>query len=56
MPVHAGPAPAPKAKVDIPNGVNASPLDGGDAGQWESIEKKQESVFRLANRGAFSTP
>lgn len=32
---------APTPLTSIPKGVNASPLDGGDVGQWASIEKKQ---------------
>jgi len=39
----AGPAAAPK---DLSKcvGVNASPLDGGDVGQWERIEKRQDQL------------
>lgn len=40
----AGPAAAPKAQGAIPTGVNASPLDGGDVGQWERIEKRQDQL------------
>lgn len=40
-PARVAPAAAPKAQA-VPNGVNASPLDGGDPGLWESIEKKKE--------------
>jgi len=39
-----GAGPSRKPNTTIPNGVNASPLDGGDPGQWESIEKKQENL------------
>lgn len=38
----AGPAAAPRVQSAIPNGMDASPLDGGDPGQWESIQKKQD--------------
>lgn len=39
-----GAGPAPKLQTSIPQGMNASPLDGGDAGQWERIQKKQENL------------